>query len=143
MKVLARVFVGLVVSLLISGCASKAYIPTIPPEAKAHIREYNEKEGNKVFILAVDPSGQFAFGYDYGKATVKEAAKLAVEQCDASREAFGVLSKPYVYAINGKVVYEDMIKKAAGTKDDAANRAAQKKAAEDQGLLPKEAPAAE
>lgn len=115
MKVLARVFVGLTVSVLIAGCASKsAYIPKIPPKAMAQIQEYKELEGNKVFVIAVDPSGKFASGYDYGKPTVKEALSVASEQCEASREAFGVLSKTYIYAINDSVVYADLIKKDAG-----------------------------
>ena len=135
MKVFARVFVGLIISVLFAGCASNTYVPKVPSKAMAHILDYSEKAGNKVFILAVDPDGKFAFGYDFGKATVKEAAKTAVEQCDASRKAFGIQSKPYVYAINDKVVYESMIRKAGGAEDDAKNRAAQKQAAEEQDLL--------
>jgi hypothetical protein len=147
MKVFARVCVGLFVTALMAGCASNTYVPKIPAKAQAVIREYNEKPGNKVFILAVDPNGEFAYGYEYGKATVKEAAKAAVEQCDASREAYGVMGKPYVYAINNKVVYEDMIRKAAGAKSDEESRAAQKEAATEAGLTDQapaeEAPAAE
>ena len=145
MKVLARVCVGLMISAFIAGCASKSvYVPKIPKAAEAHIAEYNEKPGNKVFIIAVDPGGQFAFGYDYGKATIKEAAKSAVEQCDASRETFGVVGKPFVYAINNKVVYETMVRKAAGSKSDTESREAQKKAAEEGGMLTEKiAPAAE
>ncbi|MDH3981491.1 MAG: hypothetical protein OES84_01175 [Kiritimatiellaceae bacterium] len=138
MKVLARVFVVMSVAGLFSGCASKtAYIPSIPPKAQATILEYNELPENKVFIIAVNPNGEYAYGMASGKSSLKEAAKEALEQCEAGIVAYGIGVKPYVYAINNKVVYKQMIEKAfkAG---EGKGREAQKKE-----ILKKDAPASE
>ncbi|MCK4563749.1 MAG: hypothetical protein KAU94_03630 [Verrucomicrobia bacterium] len=98
---------------MFAGCASDvAYVPKIPPHAQAKLLDYYAQSDNKVFVIAVDPSGDYAFGYDYGKPTLKEAAKVAVDKCDASRESSGIIARPYIYAINDKVVYEEMIRKA-------------------------------
>lgn len=113
MKVFVRFLFASVLMAVLAGCASDvAYVPKIPPHAQAKLLDYFEQPDNKVFIIAVDPSGNYAFGYDYGKATLKEAAKVAVEKCDASRESSGIIARPYIYALNDKVVYEEMIKKA-------------------------------
>ncbi|MDF7801004.1 hypothetical protein P4C99_16120 [Pontiellaceae bacterium B1224] len=120
MKVFAKVFCVVTLVSVVAGCASNSsdvYVPQVPSGAQAALLGYYEQPGNKVFVLAVDPCGEFAVGYDYGKATVKEAAKSAYEDCEASREALGVIGKSYVYAVNNKVVYENSIataqKKAA------------------------------
>ncbi len=132
MKVFVRFLFASVLVAVLAGCASDvAYIPKIPPHAQAKLLDYFEQPDNKVFIIAVDPSGNYAFGYDYGKETLKEAAKVAVEKCDASREASGIIARPYIYALNDKVVYEEMIKKAhAGSVDD--EREAQKEELEEE-----------
>ena len=113
MKVFGKflaVSVGLVV---VAGCASNmVYVPTVPAKVQAQLIDYFEQPDNKVFVLAVDPGGEYAFGFDQGKSTLKEAAKVAVEMCDANRKAHGIFAKPYIYAINDKVVYEEMIHKA-------------------------------
>jgi hypothetical protein len=113
MRVFVKFLFVSVVVAMIAGCASNTvYVPKIPPRAQAKLLDYFEQPESKVFVIAVDPSGDFAFGYDYGKPTLKQAAKVAVEKCDASREANGILAKPYIYAVNDKVVYEEMIRKA-------------------------------
>ncbi len=113
-----------VVITMITGCASDVvYIPKIPPRAQATLLDYYEQPDNKVFVIAIDPSGDFAFGYDYGKSTLKEAAKIAVEKCDANRDAHGIISKTYIYAINDKVVYEEMIRKDAEARRNAGEEA--------------------
>jgi hypothetical protein len=115
MKVLAKVLCSATIVAVISGCASQSssvYVPPIPPAAQAKLLDYYEQPGNKVFIIAVDPGGEFAYAFDYGKSTLKEAAKVATEKCDASREASGIFARPYIYALNNKVVYEEMIKAA-------------------------------
>lgn len=116
MKVLAKVFCVVTMISVVAGCASKneAYIPKVPPGVQAQLLDYFELPDNKVFILAVDPSGEYAYGFESGKATLKEAAKAAVETCDASRDALGVVGRPYIYALNNKVVYGDMIRAAHG-----------------------------
>jgi len=113
MKVFTKFLFSSVLVAMLTGCASDvAYVPKIPPHAQAKLLDYFEQPDNKVFIIAVDPNGNYAFGYDYGKATLKEAAKVAVEKCDASRDSSGIIARPYIYALNDKVVYEEMIQKA-------------------------------
>lgn len=111
MKVLGKILcVGMVVTL-IAGCASDVYVPQLPPHAQAKLLDYFEQPNNKVFVIAVDPNGDFAYGYDYGKATTREAFIVAKEKCEASREELGVLCPPNIYAINDTVVYESSIRK--------------------------------
>jgi hypothetical protein len=112
MKVFAKfLFVSVVISM-VAGCASDVvYIPKVPQAAQAKLLDYKAQPGNKVFILAVDPGGDFAFGYDYGKATLKEAVEVATKKCDVNREAHRISAKPYIYALNDVVVYEDMIRR--------------------------------
>ena len=111
MKLLANILCSVTVIAVISGCASKndVYIPKIPPAAQAKLLDYYEQPDNKVFIIAVDPGGDFAYAFDAGKSTLEEAAKVAKEKCAASREASGIVARPYIYALNDKVVYEKMI----------------------------------
>jgi len=124
MKVFMKfLFVSIVVAM-IAGCASDTvYVPRVPPRAQAKLLDYFEQPDSKVFVIAVDPSGDFAYGYDYGKPSLKQAAKVAVEKCDASREANGIIAKPYIYAINDKVVYEEMIHKANQAEQQSSEQA--------------------
>ncbi|MCF7817727.1 MAG: hypothetical protein K9M54_07580 [Kiritimatiellales bacterium] len=126
MKVFARFLSVSAVVALMAGCASNVvYVPKIPPHAQAKLLDYYQQPNNKVFVIAIDPSGDYAFGYDFGKATLKEAAKVAVEKCDANREEHGIIAKPYIYAINDKVVYEEMIMKANQKQKDVSMDAQQ------------------
>ena len=113
MKVLAKLMcVGMFVAL-VAGCASDGpYVPALPTHAQAQYLDYQSKPGNKVFVVAIDPNGDFAVGYDYGKADRKEAYQSALAKCNANRKVYGVLSEPHVYAINDNVVYENAIKKS-------------------------------
>jgi|GEM_PF-1261000 len=127
MKGFVKILSAATVVAFLSGCASDSvYVPKIPPHAQAKLLDYFEQPDNKVFIIAIDPGGDYAFGYDYGKATLKEAAKVAVEKCDASREASGVIARPYIYALNDKVVYEDMIRAAQKGKVEDERKAQEK-----------------
>lgn len=139
MKLLAKVFCSAVMVSIIAGCASKdsVYIPTVPVGVQQALLDYEMQPDNKVFILAVDPGGDYAYGYDYGKATLKEAAKVAVEKVDAQRVANGVVGTPYIYALNGKVVWADSIRSAHGEKT-----AKEEPAAEEEPMA-EEAPAEE
>jgi len=117
MKVLAKILCVSTVVTLVAGCATDVvYVPKLPPHAQAKLLDYLEQPDNKVFVVAIDPGGDYAFGYDYGKPTLKEAAKIAVEKCDANRESHGIVAKSYIYAINNKVVFEEMIRKDAEAK---------------------------
>jgi hypothetical protein len=111
MKVFAKFLSVSVVVVLIAGCASDiVYVPKIPPHAQAKLLDYYKQPGNKVFIIAVDAGGDFAFGYDYGKATLKEAAEVAAKKCDTNRESHRIAAKAYIYALNDTVVFEEMIR---------------------------------
>jgi len=113
MKAFVRFLSVFVIVAVVAGCASDTvYVPRIPAAAQAKLLDYFEQPDNKVFIIAIDPSGEYTFGYDYGKPTLKAAAKVAIEKCDASRKSRGVVAPPYIYALNDKVVYEEMIRKA-------------------------------
>ena len=112
MKMFARFLSAFVLVALVAGCASDdVYVPKLPQQAEAKLLDYFKQDDNKVFIIAIDPGGDFAFGYDYGKPTLKAAVKVAVDKCNASREAQGIIAPPYIYALNDKVVYEEMIRK--------------------------------
>ncbi|MEE9368621.1 MAG: hypothetical protein V3V05_07115 [Pontiella sp.] len=122
MKVLAKILCFSTIVAVITGCATDvAFVPRLPTYAQAKLLDYLEQPDNKVFVVAIDPGGDYAFGYDYGKATLKEAAKTAVEKCDANREANGIIAKSYIYAINNKVVFEEMIFKDAEAKRKKKN----------------------
>ena len=123
MKVLARILVVSTVVTLLAGCASDVvYVPKVPALAQAKLLDYFEQPDNKVFVIAIDPGGDYAFGYDYGKSSLKEAARVAVEKCDAQREAYGIIAKPYIYAVNDRVVYEEMIMKAHGVESQGVEQ---------------------
>jgi len=113
MKVLTRILgVGMMIAM-VAGCASDGpYVPRLPTHAQSLYMDYQSKPDNKVFVVAVDPSGDFAVGYEYGKATKKEAYEAALAKCNENREAYGVLSKAHVYAINNTVVFEESLRKS-------------------------------
>lgn len=101
--------IALLSALLISvfGCASGNYETRLaPPEDMSPVfMRYKELPGQKVFVVAVDPNGQWAFGYDHSRETLAEAAKNAAEKCDKAREKFSIFAKAKLYAINDEVVY--------------------------------------
>jgi hypothetical protein len=66
---------------------------------------YKELPGNKVFVVAVDPTGQWAFGYDHGRETLQEAAENAAIKCDKAREKHQVFNKVKLFAVNNEIVY--------------------------------------
>lgn len=89
------------------GCASGTYeTRRAPPDTFNSIfMQYKELPGQKVMMVAVDPSGVWAFGYDFNKATVEEAAQNATIKCDKSREKYSVFTKASPFAINDEIVY--------------------------------------
>ena len=63
MKVIVGFLFTSVWASMLVGCASDiAYVPKIPPRVQAKLLSYFEQPGNKVFIIAIDPSGNYAFG---------------------------------------------------------------------------------
>jgi hypothetical protein len=146
MKLLAKIFCSVALVSIIAGCASKSsvYVPKVPDGVKQALLDYETQPDNKVFILAVDPGGDYAYAYEYGQATLKEAAKIAVEKVDVQRKEMGVVARPYVYALNDKVVWEEMVRAAAGETAAEEDRAAQKAEAEEmmaEGAVEEAAPA--
>lgn len=130
MKVLAKVFSVVAMASVVAGCASKssdAYVPKIPQGAQTMLLDYFAQPDNKVFVIAVDPGGDFSAGYESGKYTLEEATEVAYERCEANREASGVIAGTYIYAINNEVVYTDAI---AAWQQIAADKAAEAAALE-------------
>ena len=110
MKVFVRFLFASTLVAMLAGCASNTlYVPKIPPQAQASLLDYFEQPNSKVFVIAVDPCGDYAIGYDSGKSSIKEAAQSAFEKCNAERAAKSVISKAYIYATDDKVVYEKVI----------------------------------
>jgi hypothetical protein len=107
---LVKGFIGCLAALVIAGCAS-TYVPEVPASANQAVAEYMKLPDNKVFVIAIDPSGDFAYGYADEKATLKEAAEEATLLCDQSRAKYNVVASPVIYAVNNKVVYEEMLKR--------------------------------
>ncbi|MDZ8119161.1 hypothetical protein [Pontiella agarivorans] len=126
MKLLAKVFCSVALVSLFAGCASNdsVYIPKVPTGVKQALMDYEKLPDNKVFILAVDPGGDFAYAFEGGQATLKDAAKVAVEKVEAACEANNVLSRPYVYALNDKVVWADTIAAAGKAPAEKTEKAA-------------------
>ncbi len=91
------------------GCASGTYETRLtPPEAMNPVfLRYKELPGQKVFVVAVDPTGEWAFGYDHSRATLAEAAENAAMKCDKARKKHKVFAKAKLFAINDEVVYYD------------------------------------
>jgi hypothetical protein len=94
---------------IICGCASGTYETRLPPpdEFNTHWMQYKDMPGQKVMVIAVDPTGQWAFGYDANRTTLKEAAESAALKCDKAREKHKVFSRAKLFAINNDIVYHD------------------------------------
>jgi hypothetical protein len=92
------------------GCASGSYDSRIsPPDAFNPVfLRYQELPGQKIMVVAVDPTGEWAFGYDHGRETLAEAAEGAAVKCDKAREKHKVFSKAKLFAINNEVVYYNL-----------------------------------
>ena len=79
-----------------------------PPDAfNPTFLRYKELPGEKVIVVAVDPGGRWAFGYDHGRDNLQEAAKNAAVKCDIARKKHKVFTKAKIFAINDEVVYNN------------------------------------
>lgn len=107
MKSSIKIILLSVLLAVVCGCASGKYETRIaPPDSMNPVfMRYKELPGQKVFVVAVDPTGQWAFGYDHSRATLEEAALNAAAKCDAAREKHQVFSKARLFAVNDEVVY--------------------------------------
>ncbi len=109
MKEFAKFSLIAVLLSVVYGCASDGIAPKpMPPEAMNPVfLHYKELPEEKVFVLAIDPTGEWAFGYEHSQKSLEEAAKKAAIKCDREREKFKVFAKPTIFAINNDVIYYD------------------------------------
>ena len=107
MKALIKISILSVLLSTVCGCASGTYETRCrPPDALNPVfLRYKELPGQKVFVVAVDPSGQWAFGYDHSRTNLQEAAQNAAVKCDKARKKHQVFAKAKLFAINNEVVY--------------------------------------
>ena len=109
MKALIKIVILSVLLSTVCGCASsgeKFESRIAPPDAfSPTFLRYKELPGQKVMVVAVDPTGQWAFGYDYNQATLEEAAQKAAIKCDKEREKHMIFRKASLFAINDEIVY--------------------------------------
>jgi len=111
MKLFIKLSLLAVLLSALFGCASsgeKFEARLSPPDGFNPVfMRYKEKPGQKVIVVAVDPGGRWAFGFDHSRDTVEEAAKNAAMKCDTAREKHKVFTKAKIFAINDEVVYYD------------------------------------
>jgi hypothetical protein len=91
----------------VCSCASGTYETRLaPPDAFNPVfLQYKEAPGQKVMVVAVDPTGEWAFGYDQGRTSLTEAAENAAMKCDIARKKLKVFTKGKVFAVNDEIVY--------------------------------------
>lgn len=112
MKSLVKIVLLAALLASVYGCASstKKVTHLRPPDSfNPYYMGYTKLPGQKVCVVAVDPDGKWAYGYDSGRATLEEAAAKAAKDCDAARERYRVFAKPKLFSINDKIVYYDNI----------------------------------
>ncbi|MGE4489396.1 MAG: hypothetical protein AB7E95_07635 [Kiritimatiellales bacterium] len=109
MKKLVQLSVLSLIFLSLFGCASsgdKFETRLPPPDAMNPVfAKYKDLPGEKVFVIAVDPGGYWAFGYDHSKNSLEEAARSAAKKCDEARKKYNVINKAKLFAVNNEVVY--------------------------------------
>lgn len=107
MKALIKAALLFALLTTVFGCASGTYETRLaPPDAFNPIfLKYKDLPGQKVMMVAVDATGVWAFGYDFDKATIEEAAQTATIRCDKAREKYSVFSQAKLFAVNNEIVY--------------------------------------
>ncbi len=109
MKILIKISILSILLSTVCGCTSGTYETRRPPPDAMNpiFLRYKELPGQKVFVVAVDPTGQWAFGYDHSRTNLQEAAQNAAVKCDKARKKHQVFAKAKLFAINDEVVYYD------------------------------------
>jgi hypothetical protein len=107
MKTFIRFALLSVLLATVCSCASGTYETRLaPPDAFNPIfLQYKEQPGQKVMVVAVDPTGQWAFGFDHGRTNLTEAAENAAMKCDIARKKHQVFTKAKLFAVNDEIVY--------------------------------------
>jgi hypothetical protein len=110
MKTFAKFALFALLLSVVYGCASNDQVEIkLPPPEKMNpiFLKYKGLPGQKVFVVAIDPMGRWAYGYDYGKETLEEAAGVAATRCDRARQKHKVFTKGKLFAVNNEIVYYD------------------------------------
>jgi len=112
MKSLIKFSLLSVLLACVYGCATNSGDVRLdpPPSMNSAFLKYKELPGQKVFVVAVDTTGEWCLAYDHSRETVEEAAVEAATLCDAQRSKMKVFTKAKIYAINDEVVYYDYLK---------------------------------
>jgi len=107
MKTLVKIALLSALLSTVFGCASGTYETRLPPPNAFNptFIKYKELPGQKVMVVAVDQTGQWACGFDHSRATLEEAARNAATKCDIGRKKNQVLSKAKLFAVNDEIVY--------------------------------------
>lgn len=109
MKKLLKIALLFALLSTLYGCASsgeKFETRLAPPDAfNPYFIGYQQFSGQKVMVVAVDPTGQWAYGIGHDKKTLEEAAQEAAVKCDKEREKHKVYAKAKLFAINDEIVY--------------------------------------
>ena len=108
MKSLIKIVLLSVLLSSVYGCASSGKQHEIrlrPPEAfNTYYLGYTKLQEPKVCVIAVDASGEWAFGYSAG-TTLEDAAQKATVSCDQQRDKFKIFTKAKLFAVNDEIVY--------------------------------------
>ena len=114
MKLFAKAALFAVLLSTVFGCATSSdrfEARLTPPDGfNPIVMRYKQLPGEKVIVVAVDPGGRWAFGYDHGQGSLQEAAKNAAMKCDKARAKHKVFTKAKIFAINDEVVYYNEFK---------------------------------
>ena len=114
MKLFAKFALIAVLLSALFGCVNPGesfQVRLTPPDTFNPVfLRYKETSGEKVIVVAIDPGGNWAFGYDHSRDTLQEAAMNAAMKCDKAREKHKVFTKARIFAINDTVVYYDEFK---------------------------------
>ncbi len=109
MKSMIKIALLSVLLSTVYGCASsgKKFETRLPPPDALNpvFMRYKALPGQKVFVVAIDPTGQWAFGYDKNCTTLEEAARNAAIRCDKERKKHKVFTSAKLFAVNDEIVY--------------------------------------
>ena len=80
----------------------------VPETFNPIFHRYKALPEEKVLVIAVDPGGRWAFGYDHSRESLEEAAINAAIKCDKAREKLNVFTKGTIFAVNDDVIYNNI-----------------------------------
>lgn len=110
MKKLIPLLILSVTLSLLAGCATDGEYETRlrPPDAFNPVfYRYQQLQGQKIMVVAIDPGEHWAFGYDHGRGSIEEATEAATLKCNEARRKYSVFTQAKIFAVNDDVVYYD------------------------------------